>query len=85
MNISKLLFVNWSPDDTPLKARMIYATAKEGFREYLDAQGKEVTLNSKKDVQFALIQVIGARTHQTIKQMIILMINSALIWQKSFQ
>lgn len=50
MNVSKLVFVNWSPDETPLKARMVYATSKEGFREYLGALGKEICLCGKKDV-----------------------------------
>lgn len=28
MQISKMIFVNWSPDDAPIKSRMVYATAK---------------------------------------------------------
>jgi hypothetical protein len=50
MNISKLFFCNWSPDAAPIKVRMLYATAKEAFRTYLELSGKEVTLNTPEDV-----------------------------------
>lgn len=50
MNISKVLFVNWNPDEAPIKLRMIYATAKESFKSYLGLNGKEVTLCGKKEV-----------------------------------
>ena len=35
MKISKLIFVYWSPEGVPIKARMIYAGAKEGFKSKL--------------------------------------------------
>ena len=50
MNISKIFFCNWNPDSAPLKTRLLYATAKENFRVYLDLNGKEITLNSPDDV-----------------------------------
>jgi len=28
MSISKMIFVNWSPDQAPIKGRVLYATAK---------------------------------------------------------
>jgi len=28
MAISKMIFVNWSPDSAPIKGRVLYATAK---------------------------------------------------------
>jgi len=56
MNVSKLFFCNWAPDAAPIKLRMLYATAKENFRTYLDLLGKEVTLCSKDDVPFYLVR-----------------------------
>ena len=50
MHISKMVFVNWSPDAAPIKARMLYATAKEAFKKYLDLMNKDHTLSSKGDV-----------------------------------
>ena len=50
MLISKLLFVIWGPDAAPIKNRVLYATAKESFRKYLDLNSKDYTLNSKSDV-----------------------------------
>ncbi len=46
MNVSKIFFCSWSPDATPIKARMLYATGKEGFKGYLNLNNKEITLNS---------------------------------------
>lgn len=51
MSISKLIFINWNPDDTPLKGRVLYATAKENFKKYLDLNTKDYTITSKNDVQ----------------------------------
>lgn len=53
MSISKLIFINWNPDSTPLKGRVLYATAKENFKKYLDLNTKDYTLTSKSDVNFS--------------------------------
>ena len=45
-----MIFVNWSPDATSIKGRMVYATAKEGFKKYLGLNSKDVTLSSRADV-----------------------------------
>jgi hypothetical protein len=50
MPISKLVFVNWNPDSTPLKGRLLYAAAKENFKKFLDLNTKDFTLSSKTDV-----------------------------------
>lgn len=51
MNISKLFFVYWLPDGTPLKIKLLYATFKESFKSYLDiGSGKEIVVNSADDV-----------------------------------
>lgn len=48
--ISKLIFINWNPDSTAMKGRLVYATGKENFKKYLDLNTKDFTLNSKADV-----------------------------------
>lgn len=50
MSISKMVFVNWSPDSAPIKGRVLYATAKESFKKYLDLNTKDITVCSKGDV-----------------------------------
>lgn len=32
-HISKIIFVSWTPDTSPLKGRMVYAAAKEHFKK----------------------------------------------------
>ncbi len=56
MEISKLIFVNWSPSEAPIKNRVLYATAKESFKKYLDMNTKDYTLDNKNDV---LIRVLS--------------------------
>ena len=50
MNITKMIFINWCPDNAPIKGRVLYATAKEGFKKYLDMNTKDFTLGAKGDV-----------------------------------
>lgn len=57
MAISKMIFINWSPDTAPIKGRVLYATAKESFKKYLDLNTKDFTLCSKGDVFFKFIQM----------------------------
>lgn len=56
MAISKMIFVNWSPDNAPIKGRVLYATAKESFKKYLDLNTKDITVCSKGDVTFVLLR-----------------------------
>lgn len=55
MHISKLIFVNWCPDGSPMKTKVLFATAKEAFKTYLETLGKEVTINAKGDVLLQLL------------------------------
>ena len=57
MSISKMIFVNWSPDNAPIKGRVLYATAKESFKKYLDLNTKDFTVCSKGDVILFLTQL----------------------------
>ena len=50
MAISKMVFINWSPDGAPIKGRVLYATAKESFKKYLDLNTKDHILSCKADV-----------------------------------
>jgi cofilin len=49
MNISKLLFIYWLPDNTPIKAKVPYASAKEKFKARLNAALKEFTIGAKNE------------------------------------
>jgi hypothetical protein len=50
MAISKMIFINWSPDGAPIKNKILYASAKESFGGYLGLNPKDHTLNSPADV-----------------------------------
>ena len=47
MKISKIFFCGWFPDAAKIKVKMLYATAKENFRAYLDLNGKDINCSSK--------------------------------------
>lgn len=49
INISKLFFLTWLPE-TKIKFKMLYATGKEAFKNYLDTNGKEIVINTVDDV-----------------------------------
>lgn len=40
VNRSKLIFVYWAADGTPLKIKLLYATFKEALKTSLDIGGK---------------------------------------------
>ena len=42
LKFNKFVFVMWSPDISPLKTKMMYASTKEYFRDCLDGTGIEV-------------------------------------------
>lgn len=50
MSVSKLVFISWNPDTSPLKGRVLYATGKESFKKYLDLNAKDFTISSTSDV-----------------------------------
>ena len=50
MAISKVIFVSWCPDEATIKGRMVYATAKTGFKQFLNINAKDFHLSSKGDV-----------------------------------
>ena len=58
MHVSKLFLCNWSPDSSPLKHRMLYATSKEHLKTYLDLYGKEMTISSKDEVNIAVLSTL---------------------------
>ena len=49
MNISKLLFIHWLPDNAPIKNKVIYATGKENLKKVF-GNLKEFTVTSKNDI-----------------------------------
>lgn len=66
MHVSKMVFVNWAPDGSPIKGRMLYATAKEAFKKYLDLMHKDYTLGAKGDVNINLNAVDHRRHDQRL-------------------
>lgn len=45
MAISKMIFINWAPDNASLKGRVLYATAKESFKSYLGLNTKDFVIS----------------------------------------
>lgn len=63
MTISKMIFINWSPDQAPIKGRVLYATAKESFKKYLDLNTKDFTISSKGDVNINLKYLVHLKRY----------------------
>lgn len=63
MAISKMIFINWSPDQAPIKGRVLYATAKESFKKYLDLNTKDFTISSKGDVNINLKYLVHLKRY----------------------
>ena len=57
MHVSKLIFVNWCADGSPMKTKILYATAKEAFKKYLDTLGKDYTMSPKGNVNYFIYLV----------------------------
>lgn len=39
---NKILFITWSPDDAPIRSKMVYASSKDALRRSLNGIGAEV-------------------------------------------
>lgn len=50
MKVSKIFFCGWFPDAAKIKVKMLYATAKESFRSYLDLNGKDIYITTYDEV-----------------------------------
>lgn len=48
MNVSKLLFVHWLPDNAAIKNKITYATGKENLKKIF-GNLKELTISSKNE------------------------------------
>ncbi len=51
MKVSKIFFCGWFPDAAKIKVKMLYATAKESFRSYLDLNGKDINITTHDEVK----------------------------------
>lgn len=58
-----MIFINWSPDQAPIKGRVLYATAKESFKKYLDLNTKDFTISSKGDVNINLKYLVHLKRY----------------------
>ncbi|KAL6977330.1 Actin-depolymerizing factor 2 [Sarracenia purpurea var. burkii] len=56
---SKIIFIAWSPDTSPVRSKMIYASSKEGFKSELD--GIQIELQATDPTEIGL-DVITSRT-----------------------
>jgi len=48
---SKLLFVLWSPDNSPVKFKMVYASSKDNIKRKLVGVAKELQANDRSEVE----------------------------------
>lgn len=49
---SKLLFIAWTPDTAPLKAKMLAASSKDALKKKLTGYAVELQCNGKDEVEF---------------------------------
>jgi len=52
---SKILFVSWIPNDTPVKPRMTYASSKDALKRALNGIAMEIQANDGDDIEHAAI------------------------------
>ena len=50
--ITRLVFVLWSPDNAPLKSKMLYASSKDFLKQQLDGIGVELQATDESEVEF---------------------------------
>lgn len=50
---AKLLFVLWSPDESPIKKKMVYASSKDNLKRKLVGVAKELQANDPSEVDEA--------------------------------
>jgi len=50
---SKLVFVLWSPDNSPVRAKMVYAASKDNIKRKLVGVAKELQANDASEVDIA--------------------------------
>jgi cofilin len=46
INASKLFFLSWLPESAKIKIKMLYASGKESLKNYLDLNGKEISVST---------------------------------------
>jgi len=49
---NKLTFIAWSPDDAPIKAKMVYASSKEALKRALTGIAVELQANDEDDIEY---------------------------------
>lgn len=52
---NKLTFLAWSPDDAPIKAKMVYASSKEALKRALTGIAVELQANDTDDIEYDTI------------------------------
>jgi cofilin len=52
---NKLTFIAWSPDDAPIKAKMVYASSKEALKRTLTGIAVELQANDEDDIEYDTI------------------------------
>ncbi|TAQ86130.1 hypothetical protein B7494_g5530 [Chlorociboria aeruginascens] len=52
---SKITFIAWSPDDAPIKYKMLYASSKEALKRCLTGIAAEIQANDSDDLEYSVI------------------------------
>ena len=50
--ITRLVFVLWSPDNAPIKSKMLYASTKDFLKQNLDGIGVELQATDESEISF---------------------------------
>eukprot|EP00243_Klebsormidium_subtile_P001099 TRINITY_DN11864_c0_g2_i1.p1 TRINITY_DN11864_c0_g2~~TRINITY_DN11864_c0_g2_i1.p1 ORF type:complete len:141 (+),score=30.00 TRINITY_DN11864_c0_g2_i1:173-595(+) len=58
---SKIFFIAWSPDTSPIRRKMIYATSKDRFRRELDGVQLEIQATDQTEID---IEELKARANK---------------------
>eukprot|EP00252_Welwitschia_mirabilis_P020811 TRINITY_DN5182_c0_g1_i1.p1 TRINITY_DN5182_c0_g1~~TRINITY_DN5182_c0_g1_i1.p1 ORF type:complete len:149 (-),score=38.02 TRINITY_DN5182_c0_g1_i1:237-683(-) len=53
---SKIFFIAWSPDSSPIRAKMLYATSKDNIRKELDGVHYEIQATDPAEIDIEVIR-----------------------------
>lgn len=63
---NKIVFVTWSPDDAPIRSKMVYASSKDALRRSLNGIGTEIQGTDFSEVAYETVleKVAKKKSHQ---------------------
>lgn len=52
---NKIIFLTWSPDEAPIRSKMIYSSSKDALRRALTGIGDDIQVSDKEDIKHGAV------------------------------